>query len=164
MPTGVNDTYANIASATVVANGTTLAFAELQTGISLGQGVGIIIDQIDYYYNRTGIGVLADNEEVVMAWTTSNTLTDLLPTNSRVIHVDRLGRTDFGTAAAGTFKSIPVERKFTPPMIVAAPRIYLAIGAVASITQNFNSRIYYRYIKLSAQEYLELAEAFVLVG
>jgi len=164
MATGVNDLYANMGTTTVTLNGATIVFSELQTGISLGQGMGIIIDQFDYYFPFDNIDGLATGEQMIAAWTTSNSITSLSVTNRAVIHNSIMGRVDMGTAASGQILQQPNQHKFTPPIIVAAPRIYLACKGVSGQSNTISSRILFRYLKLTPQEYLELAETFILVG
>lgn len=158
------DIYANIASTKVATSGTSIVFQELLTGIELGKGRGMIIDQIDYSLSENEIGRLADSDAIVMAWVTSNALTSLALNTKGVIDEVAYVRVDFGTAASAQILKTPIERKFDPPIIIAAPRIYLAAQAIAGSTYNLVSRIYFRYVDLKPQEYLEIAESFVLVG
>lgn len=159
------DNYANIAEAQVTANGTTIAFTELQTGISLAQKRGIVIDKIEYTFARDDIGALADNEDINIGWVTSNSITSLNTNQKQVIHAVTLGRVDMGTAATAQIYEMPVQFMYTPPLIVAAQRIYLAVDSADSGSQNIHSsRLYFRYIDLKTEEYLEIAESFVLVG
>lgn len=159
------DIYANMASNSVAANGVTLTFNELLTGISLGQGMGLIIDEIDYYIDSTlRESMDADTDYIFGAWTTSNAITDIEIDNRSVIHKMSTQILFEGTPANAMVQNNPVVFQFLPPIIVAAPRIYLAVDGKAGLTGALRSRIYFRYIKLSPQEYLELAEAFILVG
>lgn len=164
MATGENDRYANLASAKVAANGATISFAELQTGISLGQNLGILIDHIEYYYNTTDVSGLADGEVLTMAWTLSNTLTSLDPDIRGVIDTVSIFRIDDGAPANSNYLYKPQIKYFTPPLIVANPRIYLAVVGPAAAANNSRSRFSYRYIRLSDKEYLEIAEAFLLIS
>ena len=160
-----NDKYANMASNEVELVAGALDFSELLTGISLGQGMGIIIDQIDYYPGSNLIVDLdAANDTLEMAWTTSNAIDEINVNNRGVIH--RASMTVQGSVdlSGQFFLTFPLNYQFFPPIIVAAPRIYLAVQGDAGLTGTLYSRLYFRYVKLTAQEYLELAESFVLVG
>ena len=169
MPRPGEDKYANLANATVVESAaSTLTFIELLTGISLGQGMGMIIDQIDYY---PGTGALEDlvaaGDFFETGWTTSNTITTLGIDNKSVIHNMRMhSEVAIGTpASAGHPVTLPKVYQFFPPIILAAPRIFLGVvGSSMAAAVTIRSRLYFRYVKLSAQEYLELAESFILVG
>lgn len=170
------DKYTNMASAIAVeATPGTLKFTELQTGISLGQGVGIVIDQIDYWYSlSTLLDIIAAGDGLAMGWSASSAVPDFIETtgnaqvvDSRVIHSMQV-RMDpvIGTPASnGRTASQPITYQFFPGMIVAAPRLYFG-GQGNSLSGNgaYASRLYFRYVELTSQEYLELAESFILVG
>jgi len=163
------DRYANIAAAQVVMSGADAeTFTELITGISLGQGKGMLIDQIDYHVAQAALeDLVATGDSLQMGWTTSNVAGSLGLTRRTTIHIAQLmSGPIIGTpASAGLPISLPLVYQFNPSMIVATPRLYLAadsnsLAAAASVT----SRFYFRYIDLTTREYLELAEAYVLVG
>lgn len=163
------DRYANIAAAYAVeAAAGTMVFTELLTGISLGQGVGIIIDQIDYEFDNDSIkAIIAANDILAMGWFSTNTLTAFNPSDNRQIHAISLhGEAVVGTqASANSLIKQPYVSQFFPPIIVASPRLYLGVlGLSMAVVAGGYSRLYYRYVELSSQEYLELAETFVLVG
>ncbi len=162
-----DDRYTNLASVTVTMSAAnTMTFVELLTGISIGQGMGMIIDQIDYFpYSTTLTQMTANSDQITMGWTTSNELTALALNDRRVLHMSEFSRHDFGTAASAQFIQMPGEHQFFPPLIIAAPRLYFGVNtagfASAAVVA---SRLYFRYIELTSQEYLELAETFILVG
>ncbi|KKL28769.1 hypothetical protein LCGC14_2371810, partial [marine sediment metagenome] len=82
------DRYTNLAAISVVevAAGT-INFSELLTGISLGQGTGILIDQIDY---EIGTGhtelPIGAGDEIHFGWATVNSLTATVITDRRILH------------------------------------------------------------------------------
>ena len=163
------DKYSNLASATVTQTAAdTETFAEMLTGISLGQGRGMLIDQVDYFFPQAVVELLsATGDNLRFGWTTSNATAALGALARTTIHMMQLMKGPIiGTPASGSeLLVLPLSDKFDPPLIVAAPRLFVAVastslGAVASIT----SRIYFRYVELTDREYLELAESFVLVG
>lgn len=163
------DRYTNLASASVTESAVgTMTFSELVTGISLGQGMGILIDQIDYTFNRATMDLLvAASDEIGAGWFTSNAVTTLNINDRRNIHALRFyAQPTIGTpAGGGALSMMPVVHQFFPPLIIAAPRIYFGIRSANIASPALcESRIYFRYIELSSQEYLELAETFILVG
>ena len=165
----ISDKYANMANASVEVTAGALAFTELLTGISLGQGTGIIIDQIDYYINPNMLADFdTDVDTLRIAWTASNSITSIDTDQKSVIHTIAAMRIDFGTSVTDESRTalvfMPITKQFFPPIIVAAPRLYLAATGDAGLTGSVKSRVYFRYVKLSSQEYLEIAESFVLVG
>lgn len=165
----LEDRYTNLATANVVESAAnTITFVELLTGISLGQGTGMLIDQIDYYPTKVSLQLLAANPDTLhFGWFTSNASTGFNATDRRIIHHAVLNaETVIGTAASAmSIFRLPLQFKFSPPIIVAAPRLYLGVsGTSLSAAANVESRLYFRYIPLTDKEYLELAETFILVG
>lgn len=159
-----NDKFANIAAIKHTVESNTLEFTELLSGVSLGSKIGMMIDQIDYYIDSACLEDFTDAESLTMALTVSNSIDDLDVEQKAVIHRTELMRIDFGTAASAQFIAMPMTYQFLPPIIVAAPRMYLGALGSEGITGTIRARIFYRYIDLTSQEYLELAESFVLVG
>ena len=167
---GVKDKFANLVNAIVITNGSSVVKNEVNTGVSLADGRGMLIDQIDYYYDTT---VMADyvagatSDYMKAAWFTQSPLAaaDFLYNNSRCLHVYEKQRLDLGVAAAGVFEHNPRVFQFFPPLIVAAPKFFFGcFGSSAIAGGTIYSRMYFRYVKLKPSEYLELAEAFILIG
>lgn len=164
-----SDKYSNLMSARVdeVVTGD-MNYQEILTGISLGAGVGLLIDQIDYTFAQGTINDLVlESDSVHMGWFTQNTLAAFNIGDNRQIHSEsKYGPVTIGTNAGGWVPiTTPDVYQFFPPMIVASPRLFLGIQGLSLAAEAVGwSRLYFRYIDLSSQEYLELAEAFVLVG
>ena len=163
------DRFANFAQATVTESGAnTETFSEVLTGISLGQGIGILVDQIDYYILPAMLElIVASGDAFMFGWTTSSGVGALGVDSRRTIHVARVSiGTVIGTpASAGNLFVQPLSFKFDPPLIFAAPRIFgVAVGSALASAGRMDSRLYFRYQPLSTQEYLELAETFLLVS
>ena len=158
------DRFANVVSSAVTMSAANvITFNEMLTGISLGQGVGMLIDQIDYQMAASSAReIVAASDDATIAITTSNDLTDLNNyEDRRIIHSNQF------VAVAVTVAPIqfPKVAQFFPPLIIAAPRIYLAMDTAGFGAAGIaRLRIYFRYIALTPQQYIELAEAFVLVG
>ena len=162
------DTYANVAEIRVTDTGSgagATEWAELQTGISLGQGTGIIIDALEYSLTLPLLQAMDnDGDYITVGWATSNSIEIDGVNQKQIIHRWSKYRIDAGTAANAEFVDVPVKFDFFPSIILAAPRLYA--GIVNNLGGNYtvDFRIYFRYVDLTTQEYLELAEAFVLVG
>jgi len=163
------DRYTNYASASVTESAVgTKTFTELVTGISLGQGIGMLIDEIDYQWSSATIeDIVAVGDRVAVGWFTSNADPGFTLDDRRLIHIHELfPEPIIGTpASGGSLISMPRIYQFFPPLIVAAPRLFLGVvsnslNAVAIV----QSRFMFRYINLTDKEYLELAETFILVG
>ena len=162
------DRFANIASAQVVESAAnTLTYQEILTGVSLGSGVGLLIDSIQYAPQQPGIEQLvATGDVLTMGWATSASA-NLWLSDRRVIDVlMMLVEPPIGAAAsAGSPLALPIKHEFTPPIIVATPRLFLGVMGASLISAAIvDSRMFFRYQPLTPQEYLELAESTLLVG
>lgn len=161
------DRFSNLASAAVTeAVAATMAYTEVQTGVSLGQGVGILIDQISYIFDTSTLALIIANSDYLQSgWYTSNNNTVFALDQNQQIDMIQLTASVAGVATSMQIVESPMVHQFFPPLIVAAPRIYLAIRGVSlASVATVRSRMYFRYIDLTSQEYLELAETFILVG
>lgn len=160
------DMYANVMNASVVTNGAAYVNTEIQTGASLQDKRGILIDEIDYTYDpdmvvdliaggagdyaRAGWGVQEDQQGY---------------NNNRVIHEFFVHKWTEGTPASSSLIHAPFTFRFTPPLIVAAQKLYFTtICSAAIAATTFFSRVYFRYVALKTEEYLEIAESFVLTS
>lgn len=168
MPKRPEDRYSNLASvSTLMSAANVLTFSELVTGISLGQGMGMLIDQIDYLRPTAGLlEMTAAGDAILGAWCTSNAVPGISSmADRRIIHQSSLVRMDFGTAASGEALNPIQVAQFFPPLIVAAPRLFFGVNSSGlASAATMQSRLYFRYVELTSQEYLELAETFLLVG
>ena len=169
MPFGKReDRFANIASAQVSESAAnTLTYQEVLTGVSLGSGVGLLVDSIQYAPQQGSLEYLiASLDSITMGWTTSSAA-NLYLSDRRVIDVLLLlSEVPLGTPAnGGTLLALPIKHEFSPPIIVATPRLYLGVmGNSLASGIIVDSRMLFRYQPLTSQEYLELAESTLLVG
>ena len=162
------DRYANIASATVTESGTgTLTFQEILTNVGPVVKVGMLLDEINYHIPAAEITKLVgDGDEIRMGWTVSNQVTDLEDfTDRRILHTASLIRKESGTPGNFAFHRNPMQYQFFPPLIHAERRIYLAVlGVSLASAVTVRSRIYYRTVDLTPQNFLELSQTFQLIG
>ena len=162
------DRFANIASARVEESApNTLTYQEILTGVSLGSGVGLLVDSVQYAPQQSTIQqLIAALDSITMGWTTSSAAS-LILSDRRVIDVLMLySEPPLGTPASGASPiEMPIKHEFTPPIIVATPRLYLGVmGNSLTGVAYVDSRMLFRYQPLTPQEYLELAESTLLVG
>jgi len=155
-----DDRFANVLPVEVVMSAAnTLTFAQVETGVSLGTGIGLLIDQINYYIPFGEVSELLTSADTIkMAWVNSDALTDLVADERRVIDMVELSQT-LTTSGVIAHKS-PIIHQFFPPLIRATPRMWLAcVTAGFAGAATVRSRLFFRYIDLNTQEYLELAES-----
>lgn len=167
MARAAEDRYTNLASAAVTESSAgTLTYVELLTGISLGQGTGLLIDQIDYVFSSTSLErIIANGDALQAGWFTSNVPAAFDVNDRRQIHAVTISQALVGAVVSSFHHVQPFQYQFFPPMIFANPRLYLGIqGTSLAAATSVAARIYFRYIPLTDKEYLELAEAFILVG
>lgn len=162
------DRFANIAAVRAQESAAgTLTFAEILTGISLGQSLGIVIDEIDYYPGSGSIDdIVAAADWLACALCSSNDMTSIVAMNDRrIIHSMALTGATHGTPANQAVHVLPYVYQFFPPIIIAAPRLYLGVHGNSLATAVLcDMRMFYRFMPLTPQDYLELAETFVLTG
>lgn len=160
------DRFANVLAAEVTETAAnTLTYAEMELGIGIGSGVGILIDQIDYYH--TAKLSHASGDGYLRAICLTNDISDLSSefTNPRVLHISS-EYAELNTNGQ-VVEKYPLQYKFTPALITAANRgkLYLAAQGVSQVAAfTLQCRIYFRYLKLTDRDYLELAESFALFG
>ncbi len=159
------DRFANLLMAKVTMSGVdTISFTEILTGVSLGAGIGMLIDQIDYFFDKAANAELVSGSDAArVGWTVSDSLTTLKFDDRSVIHLVEIS--PVFTTSGFEQEVSPKPFQFFPPIIRAAPRLFLAAdtdGFAAAGT--FYARMYFRYIELSTQEYLELAETGLVIG
>lgn len=160
------DKFANLMNAALVTNGVTVVSDEVATGVSIGEGKGLLVDQIDYFLDGTIIAdfiAAAAGEALRCTWSVQTG--EFGYNNSRVLHEMDLTK---WADAAPTSSSLDINPKvfqFFPPLIVAAPKLFFNCEGAASITGGtVQTRLYFRYVDLTTQEYLELAESFTLMS
>ena len=168
----VRDRFANFASIEVTQSAANaLTFGSLATNMGfLGrrdQALAMVIDEIQYSPSNAGITLMsAGGDEIVMALTTSDQITDLEDiTDNRLLDFNSILRFDAGTAASAIFRKFPDRKQFFPPIITAERTLFLAIGSVglaAAITSRI--RLLYRVETLTGSELVELSEVFRLTS
>lgn len=161
------DRFANLMTAKVTLSAANvLTYVEVLTGISLGAGIGILIDAVEYFWDTATVAEMtADGDSLIAAWATSNRAIDLYElTDSRLIHQASLTK-QYHSAVGFDFLQRPIVHQFFPPMIVATPKMYLGFDTEGLTSPGvMRSKLYFRYIELTDKEYLEIAETNLLVG
>lgn len=164
------DEFANVVAVSVTESAaSTLTFTEFLTGVSLGHGIGMLIDHIEYYIGPLhALQLTAASDEFHMALVTTNDVGDIKTnalTDRRILHSSHVYVQVSGTPGSAALIGTPMVYQFFPPMIIASPRLFFGAAAVGFGTPTTAiMRMFFRYIELTPQEYLELAEAFVLAG
>jgi hypothetical protein len=94
---------------------------------------------------------------------TSNNISDLSnPTDQRIIDNVDIHGVIVGAVVSMVQAKVPIASAFNPPLILASPRIFVGVdtaGFAAAAVVRF--RIFFRYIRLTDNQYLEIAETFI---
>lgn len=172
MARAIRDRFANVAAIqTTTSAADTETFAPLATNMGfLGrrdQALAMVIDEIQWSLSNAALALLdADGDQIHLALTTSNLLTDLTDlTDQRILANFRLARYDGGTAASMLLYPMPAIKQYFPPLITAERTLFLGVDSAslgAVITAQI--RILYRVETLTSAELIELAETFRLTG
>lgn len=164
----IDDRFANVITAEVTQTAANAeAFQEIATGVSLGQQLGMVIDELEFFTDlSTLITALAgDGDRIDFAITTSDLVDDFDDvTDRRILWSGGLVKDEL-TSGVVMHKNPIGYRTFNPPLIHASPRIFLGVDSSSlAIVLTIRCRIHFRYIKLTAQEYLEVAETFLITS
>lgn len=138
-----------------------LTFQQINTGVSLGQGLGIVIDEIRYVPTLPSMRELtAATDDLKVSLCTTDTVSDIGDYgDSRVL--DNLTIVTAVTNTGPPFV-MPFKHDFSPPLIIATPTLHIGMATTgAAAASRCRMRVSFRYIKLTAQEYLEVAETFL---
>lgn len=166
-----DDRFANIVNGTVVesAAATFTTGPAMDFGIGLGTGLGLLIDKISYYIDPGQVELNAALEAYRFGVAIRDDLTTMVSAlgQQAIIHAATLQPTQQVGATGGGPWAFPMEFQQDPPIITVGNRgrLFPIIHSVAlSAAVTMQIRIYFRYIALKGEDYLELAEAFNLVG
>jgi hypothetical protein len=160
------DIFANVLHVNVTMSAAnTSTYTEITTGISLGSKVGILVDQIEYRPDVSVINEMtADGDNFSFMLATSSAAGYSLG-DSRVIDLKTLYRHDMGVAASGQLIELPIVKYFNPAIILGTPRLFFFMTSAGLASAGSGSaRVYFRYITLTSEQYLEIAETFINVG
>lgn len=142
----------------------TLTFDEIEIGLNIFDKAGLIISRIEYFIGASTIeDMTTAGDDVVCALTSSDTITALSAQQTEIIDSWGVHRHDMGTAASGVIRPLVEIHDFSTMsgggILVAPKPLHIAMtsaGLAAAGSTVF--RIYFRVIRLSDAQYLELLE------
>jgi len=161
-----NDVFANYAIITVTESAAnTLTFKKLETGISLTEKVGWVINRVEYYLsalNVTQFNAAADTLYYGLAL--GNGFSVPAVDRNEIIDYNSIERIDLGAVATGYFLLKPfIKDLSTLPgggiLIPPAPLYLWAKGESLAAAAIVTARIHYTMRNLKVDEYWELVEA-----
>lgn len=165
-----DDRFFNVAAVQVTESAAnTFTQQEVDFGIGLGSRTGILIHAIDYYVEQPGgLGYAAAADAFRCAWLSNNNLTTLVGALNSPQCIDQYERVIMAVGALAQIEAVqPYTKNFSKPIIAVGNRGRFqfaahSIGLAAAAT--YRSRLYFTYIDLKPEDYLELAESFNLLG
>jgi hypothetical protein len=165
------DQFANKAYVQVIESSAgTLTYSELQSNINIMDKVAWVIHRVEYYLSdSTLLRLAADQDSVLVAWTSSNKLTTLDLGDASVIDFLKITVRDFGTPGNNYIWNQPIIREFNNlpggGLIVAPRPLYLAIlGGNLSGVATVSARMYFTVRELSKEDYYDLLDFYRIVS
>jgi len=164
MPAKMQDVFVNQAygGCTELVAGT-LAFSEIQTGISLFEKVAWVVHRI-MWFEEDLVRILDVDDFLVSALVCSNRLNGLSLQDPAVIDIIQIGEWIEGTPASGHLVEKPIVHDFTNlpggGLIVPPKPLYIAhVGVSLAAATAVNARIFFTHKELAPDEYWELVES-----
>lgn len=160
------DMYAQIAYiVNVESAANTLSFQALSVFSNILTPKGLLIERVEHYispvdYNK----ILDESDSIVFGLCGDSSMSTVSLADAQVYDYNRIGEADHGTPANAELLFIPVVNDYTTlsggGRLVPADRIYSFIQGVSLASAvTVETRFHFRMLDLSAQEYLELAQA-----
>lgn len=164
MPSG--DIIAQNATITVTESAAnTLTFQQLQTGAALFERRALLMHRIEYIPSMATVNLLLDASDIIICGlSTSNSITDLEPSNPNIFDQLQIGMIDIGAVANMQLLFHPIVHDFsTLPgggMLLPGYPVYgfvkgtsLASACIVRFRFQFTAKV------LKPEEYIELVEA-----
>lgn len=143
----------------------TLTFEKLETGLSVYDKVGWIIQRLEWKPGATAFAMFnGSGDTLSLAVTMTNTLTSLANDNPAILFKRDFVRVDLGVAAAGSIVDTIFEQDYSTlaggGILVLPSPLYGAIvgGGLTAAATGF-IRIYFKAIELSDTDYFNLVQA-----
>lgn len=142
----------------------TLTFSQLNIGLSMFDYAGLLIRRIEYSLARASYYEVGTETDVAwLAITGSDQLTSLALSQPQVYDLLEIFGATSGTPATFNALQTPVVKDFVGlpggGMLVPAQNIYLAMSTSGFVAEgSATARVWYTVEKLSAADYLELAQ------
>lgn len=164
---GKADVYSNLILTTFnMSAADTLTFQEIDLGISLFENIGLLIEKIEYIPSvETKTLLVAAADRIRFGLTNDNGISSISADDRRIIDFMELGVGGIVGAVVSSFLEVkPYVHDFTMlggGGLIVAPRPLYAwmmtdgLGAVMGLVM----RLYFRVLRLSSNEYIELLEA-----
>jgi len=164
------DKYVNQAFIRVNESGAnTLTFQKLETGIPIYEKIGWVVHRLDYFYVTTVVQFPADGASLSYGISAMDSLATVDLQLAAVIDMNMITRRDWGVAASGALRLIPIVKNFTElpggGLLIPPNPLYLfAKGTNLAAAQGVDVRMFYTVIKLKPEDFWELVEQRRMIG
>jgi len=144
----------------------TETFEQINFGVGLFQGVGLVLHRVEYVLDRASLTELVGNsDEVRLAITTRDSLTSLMPVSQDVICYWETAIHGQPAASQENYY-LPFVRDFSDlpgtGLIMPANPLFFAMDTVGFVAAGYASCIlYYTFKELSDKDYIELIQTLV---
>ncbi len=142
----------------------TLTFGQLALGMNLFDYAGLIVSKIDYYLSVLSIAELVANADTIaLALSGSDSITALDLSKAEVYDMMELQVAISGTPATAQIVKQPWTHDFSTMegggMLLPAQNLYIGVSSAGSaIAIAASMRVYFRIVKLTAQDFVELVQ------
>jgi len=143
----------------------TLIFEKLETGMSVYDKVGWVIQRVEYRLDTNVPGLFNTAGDILACGLTiTNSLTDLADTNPACLFIRKFVRVDIGTAATGVIFPLTFIDDYSTMSgggILTLPNpLYFGVkGTGLSAAAGVTCRLYFKAIDLTDQDYFNLVQA-----
>jgi hypothetical protein len=149
----------------------TLTFTQVQTGISINERIGWVIQRIELSLSAATIALMnatAEHMEVGISNSNSFSSTNMNDQNPQIRWMARISRTDYGTAANGFLEFFPKVYDYTQlsggGILTLPTPIYGFILMTGGATvASANIKVYVKAIDLSDSDYFNLLQSSSLL-
>jgi hypothetical protein len=142
-----------------------LKFEEINVGLNIFDKVGLVVSRIEYSPNG-GVWdeMTTAADTVICAFTSSDNLSTLAPNQAEVIDTFQMRRVDYGTAGNALINPLVITRDFSTLggggiLVPPKPLYFAAHSTGLASAGTFDFRLYFRILRLSEGQYLELLES-----
>lgn len=167
---GQEEKYVNQAFLSVTESGAnTLTFSKLETGISIYEKVGWLINRIDYSFEVSATVFAAAADRMLYGISVSQDITNVDLDKNAVIDSNSMRRYDFGTAGIGALAIMPITKDFSSLpggglLVPPNPIFIYAQGVALTPALTVQARMFYTVIKLKLEDFWELVEQRRMIG
>lgn len=143
----------------------TLTFNGMTVFSNILEPKGLVLNEAEYLIKASDIALMtAASDSIEVGLCGDNGITDLLLNDAQVYDYNYVCRSDFGTAASAELVFMPLKKTFGHMpgggMLLPADRIYAFIRCVGLASAiSIEIRFRFTIIDLTAQQYIELAQA-----